>query len=147
MRGVAQVQPITAVAMLVAGCAPGRLTPFPFVSELLVVSAVAAQDFASDTMEVGRFDHDDLRRDAKPRHRGLAVVLCRRVVRWVHVSYRDHGLGPRLTGSRGERGWTVGHVPLMIMIVALLGFGFVPSRADSHIAHQGGQRDCGEVIG
>ena len=56
VRGLARAQPITAVAILVAGCALVGLPPFsPFVSELLVVSAVAAQDFASDTVHVGRF--------------------------------------------------------------------------------------------
>lgn len=56
VRGLIRAQPITAVALMAAGCALVGLPPFsPFVSELLVVSSLAAQDFASDTMQVGRF--------------------------------------------------------------------------------------------
>ena len=41
---------------LVAGCALSGLPPLsPFSSELLIVSALAAQDFASDTIHAGRF--------------------------------------------------------------------------------------------
>jgi hydrogenase-4 component F len=56
VRGLAKTQPMTAVAVLVAGCALVGLPPFsPFSSELLIVSALAAQDFASDTIHAGRF--------------------------------------------------------------------------------------------
>ena len=127
VRGVAQVQPITAVAMLVAGCALVGLPPFsPFVSELLVVSAVAAQDFASDTMEVGRFVTMTI--SDEMRSLGIvALLLFFAVVLFGGFMFR---IGTMVWGAapdgitRGE-GWTVGHVPLMIMIVALLGFGFV----------------------
>ena len=127
VRGVAQVQPITAVAMLVAGCALVGLPPFsPFVSELLVVSAVAAQDFASDTMEVGRFVTMTI--SDEMRSLGIvALLLFFAVVLFGGFMFR---IGTMVWGAapdgitRGEV-WTVGHVPLMIMIVALLGFGFV----------------------
>ena len=82
---------------------PWSAYPFPLCQRgLLIVSAVAAQDFASDTMEVGRF----VTMTISDEMRSLGIVACccscRRVVRWVHVSYRDHGLGCRATGITGR---------------------------------------------
>ena len=127
VRGLARAQPITAVAILVAGCALVGLPPFsPFVSELLVVSAVAAQDFATDTMHVGRFVTVAI----SDEMRSLGIVtlfLFFGVVLFGGFMYR---IGTMVWGTPSEgivqgEPWTVGHVPLMAMIVALLWLGFI----------------------
>jgi hydrogenase-4 component F len=127
VRGLARAQPITAVAILVAGCALVGLPPFsPFISELLVVSAVAAQDFSSDTMHVGRF----VTMTISDEMRSLGIValfLFFAVVLFGGFMFRVGAMvwGTPPAGVAQGESWTAGHVPLMIMIVALLGLGFV----------------------
>ncbi len=123
VRGLARSQPITAVATLAAGFALVGLPPFsPFVSELLVVSALSAQNFASDTMHVGRFVAVTV--SDEMRSLGLVgVFLFFGVVLFGGMMAR---IGAMVWGTpqdgitRGER-WTVGHVPVLAMIVALVG--------------------------
>ena len=127
VRGLARSQPVTAVAILVAGCALVGLPPFsPFVSELLVVSALSVQNFASDTMHVGRFVAVTV--SDEMRSLGLVTVfLFFGVVLFGGMMSR---IGAMVWGTpqdgitRGET-WTVGHVPVLAMIVALLGLGFM----------------------
>ncbi|MDL1890853.1 hypothetical protein FBQ96_15000, partial [Nitrospirales bacterium NOB] len=127
VRGLIRAQPITAVALMAAGCALVGLPPFsPFVSELLVVSSLAAQDFASDTMQVGRFVTVTI--SDEMRSLGIvALFLLSAVVLFggfmSRIGAMVWGIPPaRLT--QGEP-WTVGHVPVVIMVAALLGLGFV----------------------
>jgi hydrogenase-4 component F len=127
VRGLAHAQPITAVAILAAGCALVGLPPFsPFVSELLVVSAVAAQDFASDTVHVGRF----MTVAISDEMRSLGIVtlfLFFGVVLFGGFMYR---IGTMVWGTPPEgliqgEPWTIGHVSLVTMILALLGLGLI----------------------
>jgi hydrogenase-4 component F len=127
VRGLALAQPITAVAILVAGCALVGLPPFsPFVSELLVVSAVAAQDFASDTVHVGRFVTVTI----SDEMRSLGIVTLFLFFGVVLFGGFMSRIGAMVWGTpppgivQGEP-WTVGHVPMMAIVVALLGLGFV----------------------
>ena len=122
VRGLARSQPITAVAALVAVFALVGLPPFSlFVSELLVVSALSAQNFASDTMHVGRF----VAVTVSDEMRSLSLVgvfLFFGVVLFGGMMAR---IGAMVWGvpqdgiTRGEA-WTVGHVPVLVMIVALI---------------------------
>lgn len=127
VRGLARAQPITAVAILVAGCALVGLPPFsPFVSELLIVSAVAAQEFSSDTMHVGRF----VTMTISDEMRSLGIValfLFFAVVLFGGFMFRVGAMvwGTPPAGIAHGESWTAGHVPLMIMIVALVALGFV----------------------
>lgn len=125
VRGLARVQPATAVAILVAGLALVGMPPFSvFASEVLVVSALATQDFASDTFHVGRF----LTVVVTDEARSLAVVaafLLFAVVLFGGVTYRLAAMvcGAPPDGVRcGER-WDVGHVPLVATAFALVGLG------------------------
>ncbi|WHZ23987.1 MAG: Hydrogenase-4 component F [Nitrospira sp.] len=127
VRGLARSQPITAAAILVAGCALAGLPPFsPFVSELLVVSAVAAQDFASDTVHVGRFV--TLAISDEMRSLGIvALFLSFGVVLFGGFMYRIGMMvwGTPPPGSLQGESWTVGHVPVMVIVGALIGLGFM----------------------
>lgn len=125
VRGVARAQPLTAAAVLVAGLALVGLPPFSlFVSETLVVSALATQTFASDSLRMGQFLtvvlSDELRSLLV-----TAVVLVFAVVLFGGVVVR---LGAMVWGTppdgvaRGER-WDLGHVPMVVTALALVGFG------------------------
>jgi hydrogenase-4 component F len=126
VKGLAKIQPITAVAVLVAGCALVGLPPFsPFSSELLIVTALAAQDFASDTIHAGRFATMTISDEV--RSLGIvAVFMAFAVISFGGFIYR---IGTMVWGvppdghTTGER-WAMGHVPLIAMILALVGFGF-----------------------
>ncbi|MCC2640698.1 MAG: hyfF [Nitrospira sp.] len=126
VRGLARSQPITAVAILVAGCALVGLPPFsPFVSELLVVSAVAAQDFASDTVHAGRFVTVSI--SDEMRSLGIvALFLLFGVVLLGGFMYRIGAMvwGTPPAGIAQGEPWAVGHVPMMVMIAALIVLGF-----------------------
>ncbi len=125
VRGLARVQPFTAVGLLVAGLALVGMPPFsPFLSEVMVVSALATQSFASDTLHVGRF----LTIVVADEVRSLTVValfLLFSVVLFGGFTYR---LAMMVWGTppdhvkRGEA-WDVGHVSLIAAGMALVGLG------------------------
>jgi hydrogenase-4 component F len=125
VQGLAHVQPVTAVAMLVAGLALVGMPPFSmFVSEFMVVSALATQSFASDTLHVGRF----LTIIVADYVRGLSIVvvfLLFAVALFGGFTYRLTAMvwGTPPDGvKRGER-WDIGHVPLIVTGLALVGLG------------------------
>ncbi len=125
VRGLATVQPVTATAMLVASLALVGMPPFSmFASELMVVAALVNQQFASDTLHLGRF----LTVTVTDEIRGLAVVtfflvfavalfggfICR-------VMAMVWGTPP--DGVKRGEGWEVGHVSLVVTIAILVGLG------------------------
>jgi hydrogenase-4 component F len=125
VRGMAAVQPVTAVAILAAGLALVGMPPFSmFNSELMVLSALATQGFTSDTLHVGRFltivVADDVRSLSI-----VAVFLLFAVTLFAGFLCR---LAPMVWGrapetvDRGER-WSVGHVSLVAIMVAMVGLG------------------------
>lgn len=125
VRGLATVQPLTAVAMLVAGLALVGMPPFAlFNSELLVVSALSTQTFASDTLHVGQFLTlviDDTVRSLAAA--GLLLVFA--VVLFGGLIYRLVAMVwgiPPAEITRGEP-WDIGHVPLVVTALALVGLG------------------------
>jgi hydrogenase-4 component F len=127
VQGLAHVQPVTAVAMLVAGLALVGMPPFSmFASEVMVVSALATQSFASDTLHVGRFltivVADDVRSLST-----VAVFLLFAVVLFGGFTYRLAAMvwgAPPDSVKRGE-GWDIGHIPLIVTGLALIGLGIM----------------------
>lgn len=125
VRGLANIQPITAVAMLVAGLALVGMPPFSmFASEVMVVSALATQSFASDTLHLGRFLTIIIAHDV----RSLAIVtlfLLFAVALFGGFTYRVVSMvwGTAPDGVRRGEPWGVGHVPLILIGAALVGFG------------------------
>jgi hydrogenase-4 component F len=123
---MASVQPITALAVLIAGLALTGMPPFSmFFSEMLVLSSLATQSFASDTLHLGRFLTVIIAHDV----RNLAVVLVFllfAVALFGGFTYRVvsmvWGMAPRDVQS-GER-WTVSHIPLAATAIALVGLGW-----------------------
>jgi len=125
VRGLAKVQPVTAVAILIAGLALVGMPPFSmFVSEVLVVSALATQSFASDTLHVGRF----LTIIVADEVRSLSIVtvfLLFAVALFGGFTYRIAAMvwgTPHESVKRGE-GWDIGHVPLILTSLAVVGLG------------------------
>jgi hydrogenase-4 component F len=125
VRGLARVQPFTAMMLLVAGFALVGMPPFAlFNSEVLLVSALATQSFASDTLHVGQFvtiTIDDTVRSVAM----VTLFLVFAVVVFGGFTYRLVGMvwgAPPDQIVRGER-WDIGHVPLVVTALALAGLG------------------------
>jgi len=125
VRGLAHVQPVTAMGMLVAGLALVGMPPFSmFVSEVMVVSALATQSFASDTLHVGRFltviVDDDVRSLSI-----VAVFLLFATALFGGVTYRVAAMvwGRAPDGMKHGEEWDIGHVPLILTCLALVGLG------------------------
>lgn len=125
IRGLVNIQPVTAVAMLVTGLALAGMPPFSmFASEVMVVSALATQSFVSDTLHLGRFLTIIITHDV----RSLAMValfLLFAVALFGGFTYRVvsmvWGSAPDSV-KRGEP-WDAGHIPLIMTGGALVGFG------------------------
>lgn len=125
VRGLAKVQPVTAIAIVVAGLALVGMPPFSmFLSEVMIVSALATQSFSSDTLHLGRFLTIIVAHDV----RSLAIVtlfLLFAVALFGGFTYRLASMvwrNPPDGVQSGER-WDVGHVPLIVTGAALVGFG------------------------
>jgi hydrogenase-4 component F len=125
VRGLAHVQPVTAIGLLVAGLALVGMPPFSvFASEVMVVSALATQSFASDTLHLGRF----LTVIVDDNVRSLCIValfLLFAVALFGGFTYRLASMiwGAAPEGiTRGE-GWNIGHVPLILTGLALVFLG------------------------
>lgn len=125
VRGMAKVQPVTAVAMLVGGLALVGMPPFSmFASEVMVVSALATQSFASDTLHLGRFLTIIVTHDV----RSLAIVtlfLLFAVALFGGFTYRVASMvwGAAPDGVRRGEPWEVGHIPLLVTVAAIVGLG------------------------
>lgn len=125
VRGLAQAQPVTAIAILIAGLALVGMPPFSmFASEVMVVSALATQSFASDTLHLGRFltviVDDDVRSLSI-----VALFLLVAVVLFGGFTYRLAAMvwGAPPDGVKRGEGWDIGHVPLIVTGLALVGLG------------------------
>lgn len=122
VRGLAHVQPVTAVALLVAGLALVGMPPFSvFVSEVMVVSALATQSFASDTLHLGGF----LTVIVDDHVRSLSIVtlfLLFAVALFGGFTYRLASMiwGAAPEGVKRGEGWNIGHIPLIVTGLALL---------------------------
>ena len=125
VRGLAKAQPLTALTILVAGLALVGMPPFSmFVSEVLIVSALATQSFASDTLHVGQF----LTITIADQVRSLAIVTVFLVFAVTLFGGFTYRLATMMWGEppekiqRGEE-WDLGHLPLVATALALIAFG------------------------
>jgi hydrogenase-4 component F len=125
VRGLMTVQPVTAMAILVAGLALVGMPPSSmFLSEMMVVSALATQSFASDTLHLGQFLTIIVAHDV----RSIAIVtvfLLFAVVLFGGFTYRLASMvwGTPPDGVQPGERWGVGHVPLFVAGAALVGLG------------------------
>jgi len=125
VRGLANIQPITAVVMLVAGLALVGMPPFSmFASEVMVVSALATQSFVSDTLHLGQF----LTIVIADEVRALAIVtlfLLFAVVLFGGFTYRVVSMvwGTAPDGVKHGEEWDIGHVAMIATVLALVGLG------------------------
>jgi hydrogenase-4 component F len=116
ITGLIHVQPVTALALVVATLALVGLPPFAlFVSELSVLSALSAQVYAGDTFHLGHF----LTITIADGVRNLALVALFLVVSLVAfggLMYRVMGMvwgAPSDAIRRGEA-WGLGHAALAL---------------------------------
>ena len=125
VRGLAHVQPVTAIGLLVAGLALVGMPPFSvFASEVMVLSALATQSFGSDTLHLGRF----LTVIVDDNVRSLFIValfLLFAVALFGGFTYRLASMvwGAAPDGIRRGEGWNIGHVPLILTGLALVFLG------------------------
>ncbi|MEK6632643.1 MAG: proton-conducting transporter membrane subunit, partial [Nitrospirota bacterium] len=125
VRGLVTVQPVTAIALLVAGLSLVGMPPFSlFLSEVMVVSALATQIFSSDTLHFGRSLTIIVAHDV----RSLAfvtVMLVFAVVLFGGFTYRLASMvwGAAPDGVRRGEEWDVGHIPLLLTVAAIVGLG------------------------
>jgi len=130
VRGLAVAQPWTAMGLMISGLALSALPPFAsFASEMHVITALAAQGIPG--MEISstggmvtvtwseQFSHVGL----------VAVFLLSAVLAFGGLIYRMTGMvwgAPPEGIVRGEA-WTLGRLPIILLAVALVGFGlFLP---------------------
>jgi|CXWL01.1.fsa_nt_gi hydrogenase-4 component F len=125
VHGMVTVQPMTAVALLVAGLALVGMPPFSmFLSEVMVVSALATQTFSSDTLHIGQFLTIIVAHDV----RSLAIVTLLLVFAVVLFGGFTYRLASMVWGTppdgvtRGEP-WEVGHIPLLVTAAVIVGLG------------------------
>ena len=125
VRGLAKVQPVTAVAILVAGLALVGMPPFSmFSSEFLVVSALATQGFASDSLHLGRFITITIADDVRSLFISI-VFLMFAVALFGGFAYRLVAMvwGTPPEGVKCGEEWAVGHVPLIATCIAMIVLG------------------------
>jgi hydrogenase-4 component F len=104
IRGLARVQPVTALALVVASLVLVGMPPFTlFTSEISVLSALSTQVYAGDTFHVGRFltitVADGVRNMAL-----VAVFLSVGLVAFGGMMYRVMGMIWGTPGETVERG-------------------------------------------
>ncbi|NGZ96990.1 MAG: hydrogenase [Nitrospira sp. WS110] len=128
VQGVAAAQPWTAMALMISGLALAALPPFAsFASEMQVVTALASQGvpwmwFSGTEGMVTVALSEQLSRLGF-----AAVFLLFAVLAFSGLIYRMTGMvwgAPPEGVIRGEA-WTIGHLPIMLLAVALVGFGFL----------------------
>lgn len=122
VRGVAAAQPLTAIALLVSGFALVGMPPFSlFTSEIMVISALATQSFASDTLHLGRFVTITIAEEV----RSLGIVAAFLVFAVALFGGFTYRLATMVWGTppnhvkQGE-GWDLGHVPMVLTAGALI---------------------------
>ena len=126
VRGLAIAQPWTAVALMVAGLALSALPPFAsFVSEVQVVSALAAQEVPGQWLTNSGGMVTFALSDQFSRLGLTGLFLLFAVLAFGGLLYRISGMvwGTPPEGiARGET-WTLGHLPIIVLAAALVGFG------------------------
>ncbi|HKP00925.1 MAG TPA: proton-conducting transporter membrane subunit, partial [Nitrospiraceae bacterium] len=127
VQGLAIVQPWTAMALMIAGLALSALPPFAsFVSEVQVVLALAAEGVPGQRL-TDNSGMVTLALSDQFRSLGLTglFLLCA-ILAFSGLLYRITGMvwGTPPEGIvRGEK-WALGHLPIIVLAAALVGFGF-----------------------
>lgn len=125
VQGLARAQPVTAIGMLAAGLALVGMPPFSmFASEVLIVSALATQHAGAQTFHVGDFLTVTVTDEARSLII-VAVFLLFAVALFGGFTYRLAAMvwgAPRGDVRQGE-GWEIGHVPMVVTGLVLVGFG------------------------
>lgn len=138
VRGLASAAPITAVVLLVAGFALVGMPPFSlFTSEVFVISSLATQEFASDTLHLGNF----LSITVADEVRSLGIIMGFLIFAVVLFGGFTYRLGTMVWGTppegvkRGEK-WDLGHLPLIVATVALIVLGIALPPPLRSLLHQ-----------
>lgn len=126
VQGVAAAQPWTAMALMISGLALAALPPFAsFASEMQVVTALASHGVPWMWLS-GTEGMVTVALSEQLSRVGFAVVfLLFAVLAFSGLIYRVTGMvwgTPPEGVIRGEV-WTIGHLPIMLLAVALVGFG------------------------
>ncbi len=125
VRGLLKAQPITALALLIAGMALVAMPPTAmFISEVSVVTALATQMSGGETFHLGRFLTITIADEA--RNMGLvSLFLVTAVVVFGGFMYRVLGMvwGDPPGEARQNEPWSLAHVPFVVSIGALVALG------------------------
>ncbi len=127
VQGVAMAQPWTAMALMISGLTLSALPPFAaFSSEVQVVAALASQgvpemELAGTVGLVTVTLSDQFSRVAL-----VSVFLVGAVLSFGGLLYRITGMvwGTPPEGMVREEIWTLGHLPIILLTMALMGFTF-----------------------
>ncbi len=126
VHGLLKAQPITALALLVAGIALVAMPPTAmFLSEVSVVTALATHVSGGETFHLGRFLTITIADEA--RNMGLvSLFLVTAVVVFGGLMYRILGMvwGDPPGESQQTEPWSLAHAPLAVSIGALVALGF-----------------------
>jgi hydrogenase-4 component F len=130
VQGLAMAQPWTAMALMISGLALSALPPFAsFASEVQVLTALASQgvpgmEFTGTERMVTVALSDQFGRVAL-----ASIFLVSAVLSFGGLLYRLTGMvwGTPPEGIVRGEGWTLGHLPIILLAGALIGFSlFLP---------------------
>jgi hydrogenase-4 component F len=111
--------------MLVAGLALVGMPPFSmFASEVMVVSALATQSFASDTLHLGQFLTIVITHEVRSLTI-VTLVLLFMVALFGGFTYRVVSMvwGAAPDGVKHGEEWDIGHAAMLVTVLALVGLG------------------------
>jgi hydrogenase-4 component F len=139
VQGLAVAQPWTALALTVSGLALSALPPFAsFASELQVVTALATQGVPG--MEIaGTGGMVTVTWSEQFNRVGLAAIfLLSAVLAFGGLIYRMSGMvwGTPPEGIVRGEAWTLGHLPIILLAAALVGFGMFPPQPIQQLLEQ-----------
>jgi hydrogenase-4 component F len=126
VRGLLKAQPLTALALLIAGVALVAMPPTAmFLSEVSVITALATHTSGGETFHLGRFLTITIADEA--RNMGLvSLFLVTAVVVFGGFMYRILGMvwGDSPGEIQQREPWSLAHAPLVVSIGALVALGF-----------------------
>jgi hydrogenase-4 component F len=142
VQGLAIAQPWTAMALMIAGLALSALPPFAsFVSEAQVVTALVAQGVPEQWVtSSGSMVTVALSNQFSSLGLTGLFLLCA-VLAFGGLLYRITGMvwGIPPEGIVLGEGWTLGHLPIIILAAALVGFGVFLSQPIRQLLEQATQ--------
>ncbi len=127
VQGLATAQLWTAIALMISGLALSALPPFSsFASEVQVVTALVSQGVPGMPFTSTGGTMSFALSDQFSRVGLAAVFLLSTVLAFAGLMYRMTGMvwGTPPEGIISGETWTLGHLPIILLAVALVGFGF-----------------------